>query len=69
MNTSSEFIAGLGTADEFVSHLRRLASKRLGELARRVEDTRATPDGDVDWWRATAACPSGFATCIAPVKH
>jgi hypothetical protein len=55
MNTASEFITELGTADEFVSHLQKLTCKRLGELARRVEHVRATTAGDVDWWRATAA--------------
>jgi hypothetical protein len=55
MDTSPEFIAELGTADEFVSHLQRLTTWRLGELARRVEEVRATTAGDVEWWRATAA--------------
>jgi hypothetical protein len=55
MNISPEFIAELGTADEFVSRLQRLTSMRLGELARRVEEIRATTAGDVEWWRATAA--------------
>ena len=55
MNTSSEFIAALGTADEFVSHLQQLTCMRLGDLARRVEDARATTAGDVEWWQATAA--------------
>jgi hypothetical protein len=55
MNTAPEFIAELGVADEFVSHLQQLTCKRLGELARRVEDVRATTAGDVEWWRATAA--------------
>jgi hypothetical protein len=55
MNTASEFIAELGAADEFVSRLQQLTCKRLGELARRVEDVRATTAGDVEWWRATAA--------------
>ena len=31
---SSEFTAELGTADEFVSHLKHLTCERLGELAR-----------------------------------
>ena len=55
MNTSSEFIAELAAADEFVSHVRRLTSKQLRALARRVEDVRPTTAGDIDWWRATAA--------------
>jgi hypothetical protein len=55
MNTSSEFIADVGVADEFVRHLQNLSCKRLRELARRVEDVRATTAGDVEWWRATAA--------------
>jgi hypothetical protein len=55
MNTASEFIAELGAADEFVSHLQQLTCKGLGEHSRRVEDVRATTAGDVEWWRATAA--------------
>ena len=55
MNTPSEFIAELGAADEFISHVRRLTSKQLRALTRRVEDVRATTAGDIDWWRATAA--------------
>lgn len=55
MNTSPEFIAELGTADEFVSRLQRLTTRRFGELARRVEEVRTTAAGDVEWWRATVA--------------
>jgi hypothetical protein len=55
MNTSSEFIAELGAADEFVSRVRCLTSGELGTAARRVEDARATTAGDIEWWRATAA--------------
>jgi hypothetical protein len=54
MNTSSEFIAELEAADEFVSRLRCLTSGQLATLARRVEDARATTAGDIAWWRATA---------------
>jgi hypothetical protein len=35
--------------------LQRLTTKRLGDLARRVEEVRATTAGDVEWWRASAA--------------
>jgi len=55
MNTSSEFIAELGAADEFVSRLRCLTSGQLRDLAHRVEAARATTAGDIDWWRATTA--------------
>jgi hypothetical protein len=55
MNTSSEFSVELGTADEFVRQLQKLTCQRLGELAYRVEEVRATTGGDVEWWRATAA--------------
>ena len=55
MNTSSEFTAELGAADEFVSRLRCLTNGQLATLARRVEDARATTAGDIAWWRATAA--------------
>jgi hypothetical protein len=55
MTMSSEFIAELGAADEFVSRLRCLTSGQLGTAACRVEDARATTAGDIEWWRATAA--------------
>jgi hypothetical protein len=55
MNTSPEFIAELGTADEFISRLQRLTTQRLQEMARCVEEVRATTAGDVEWWRATTA--------------
>jgi hypothetical protein len=69
MNTSSEFIAELGTVDEFVSHLQKLTCKRLRELARRVEDVRATTAGDVEWWRPRPPCRVGFTCSIAPVQQ
>jgi hypothetical protein len=55
MNTSSQCLAEPGAADEFVSRLRGLTSGQLATLARRLEDARATPAGDIEWWRATAA--------------
>jgi hypothetical protein len=54
MNTSSECPAEPGAADEFISRLRSLTSGQLATLARRLEDARATPAGDIEWWRATA---------------
>ncbi|HZA77977.1 MAG TPA: hypothetical protein VE623_16460 [Acidimicrobiales bacterium] len=48
MSTSSEFVAELGAADEFVSHLRRLTSGQLWALAGRVENIRATAAGDIE---------------------
>jgi hypothetical protein len=55
MNNSSECLAEPGAADQFVSRLRSLTSWQLATLARRLEDARATPAGDIEWWRATAA--------------
>jgi hypothetical protein len=55
MNTSSECLAEPGAADEFISRLRSLTSGQLATLARRLEDARATPAGDIEWSRATAA--------------
>jgi hypothetical protein len=55
MNNSSECLAEPGAADQFVSRLRSLTSWQLATLARRLEEARATPAGDIEWWRATAA--------------
>jgi hypothetical protein len=55
MNTPAECLAEPGAGDEFVSRLRSLTSGQLATLTRRLEDARATPAGDIEWWRATAA--------------
>jgi hypothetical protein len=69
MNTSSEFIAELAAADEFVSHVRRLTSKQLRALARPVEDVRPTTPGDIDCGGRPPPCRAGFAMCVAPMQQ
>jgi hypothetical protein len=44
----------LETLAQFVGRLRCMTGEQLAVVARRIEVARATPAGDVDWWRATA---------------
>jgi hypothetical protein len=45
----------LETLAQFVGRLRCMTGEQLAVVARQIGVARATPAGDVDWWRATAA--------------
>lgn len=39
----------------FLDYLRHMTPQQLVAMARHLEQARATPVNDLDWWRATAA--------------